>query len=150
MKTSFSSVHLLVQTGEKSQGLSDESDYDDNDDDDDDDDHGFSGRGQPLHLLQRQHQIGLIPDIEWWDAPLLQKCADNDYQLGGNPDFPYVILEVLCSFVLHVNIQRLVYVLVTLACLRCSPRFTSSVTIMCSLIPSVPMFYYLSVLLMVV
>lgn len=59
---------------------------------DSDDDHGFSGRGQSLHLLQRKHKMGLIPDVEWWDAPLLQKCSEND-RLMDDPDFPYIILD---------------------------------------------------------
>lgn len=46
-------------------------------------------RQEALHLLQRK-QVGIIPDVEWWDQPLLKKQPDGDVE---DADFPYVIVE---------------------------------------------------------
>lgn len=63
--------------------------------DDYDDDYRSRRAQQSLHELQKQHQLGLIPDVEWWDAPLLQKASfNNNNNAIKDSNFPYIILEV--------------------------------------------------------
>jgi hypothetical protein len=54
---------------------------------------GATRRQEALHILQRR-QLGIIPDIEWWDQPLLRRLAEMDRLHDEDPNFPYVIAEV--------------------------------------------------------
>ncbi|XP_053993700.1 U4/U6 small nuclear ribonucleoprotein Prp3-like [Hylaeus volcanicus] len=54
---------------------------------------GATRRQEALHILQRR-QLGIIPDIEWWDQPLLRRLAEMDRLHDEDPDFPYVIAEI--------------------------------------------------------
>lgn len=58
----------------------------------DDGDSGVLRRQEALHILQRR-QLGIIPDVEWWDQPLLRRQAEMDRLDDEDPEFPYVIAE---------------------------------------------------------
>lgn len=67
--------------------------YSDDESFSDDVDSGVTRRQEALHILQRR-QLGIIPDIEWWDQPLLRRQPEMDRLDDEDPDFPYVIAEV--------------------------------------------------------